>query len=263
MIVTDPVPSSSTTPLSKAARLIRSWGGVPIIFFVCLVLAVSWEAHALFSPVVRIRAIGQKPFVVTDFGRGVPVAQTFRMLSDGLDAVDVRLFSDEETLLVLRCQLLGWNEHSLDHWFPLYDWRASVRLPRGASWHRFSFTPVVPSFNRIYQFQVEQLDARPARLNGAGESLRPSVGIMGSIDDSLKEGNIILGRTQVTERDLFFEAHAADSAFDEFGRHARTQLPKPLRSAAVQLTLLAIYNSFLAVFAFHMLIPSSRDADGS
>jgi hypothetical protein len=232
-----------------------------VAFLVGLVLAVSWEAHVLFSPAASIRAAGRKPFVVTDFGRGVPVGQTFVMLSDGLDAVDVQFFSDEETLLSLRCRLLGWVGDSPNHWFPLYDWTAMVRLPRGPSWHRFTFKPVVPSINQSYQFQVEQVDARVASPRDS--SRRPSVGVMGSIDDSLKEGNIVLGGAQVIDRDLFFEAHAADSVFAEFRRHARTQLPRPLRSRTAQLTLLGIYNCALAVFAFHLLIGEPKKDEES
>lgn len=222
-----------------------------VAFLVGLVLAVSWEAHALFSPVARIRAAVRRPFVVTDFGRGVPVGQTFSMSSDGLEAVDVRFFSDVETLLAVRCRLLGVGDSS-NHWVPLYDWTEQVRLPRGPSWRRFTFKPVVPSINQIYLFQMEQIDARVATPREPGR--RPSVGVMGSIDDSRKDGNLILGDAQVVDRDLFFEAYADDSVFAEFRRHANPPLPKPLRSAVLQLTLLAGYNCVLAVFAFHMLI---------
>jgi hypothetical protein len=252
MIGSDPT-LASLTSRSQGAWLIGSVVASRVAFFVGLVVAVSWEAHTLFSPAIRIRAAGQKPFVVTDFGRGVPVGQTFRMLSDGLDAVDVRFFSDEETLLSVRCRLLGWTDDLPEHWSPLSDRTAMVRLPRGSSWQRFAFSPVVPSINRVYQFQVEQIDARVARPRNPGE--RPSVGVMGSIDDSLESGNLVVGRTQVTDRDLFFEAHAADSVFAEFRRQANPPLPKLLRSAVLQLTVLAVYNGALAVFVFHMLIP--------
>lgn len=227
-------------------------GGRRLAFLAGLVLAVSWEAHALFSTAAPIRAVGKKPFVVSDFGRGVPIGQTFRMLSDGLDAADVRFISDEVTLLAVKCRLLEAGGRVPGHWSAVRDWTATIRLPRGSSWHRFTFDPVVPSFNRIYQFQVQQIDARAAPPNNAGE--RPAVGVVGSIDDSLRDGNIVVGETQMVDRDLFFEARAADSTFAEFRRHAQTQLPKPLRSAAAQLTLLAIYNGCLAVFAFHMLV---------
>lgn len=245
----------------KAAWSVRSLGGRRIAFLVGLVLAVSWEAHALFSPVARIRAAGQKPFVVTDFGGGVPVGQTFRMPSDGLDAVGVRFFSDQDTLLSLRCRLLAFDASFPGHWFPVYDWTAMIRLPHGSSRHRFSFGPVVPSINQIYQFQVEEIDARMAKPRHPGK--RPSVGVMGSIDDSLPDGNIVVGRAQVPDRDLFFEAHAADSVFAEFRRHALTQLPKPLRTRTAQLILLAIYNCVLAAFAFHMLIREHESPEES
>jgi hypothetical protein len=245
---------------SQAARLAGSLGGRRIAFFVGLALVAYWEARALFVPSPPLRAAGRKPFVITEFGRGVPTGQSFRMKSDGLDAVDLRFFSDKEVFLRLRCRVLG-NRPS-EPWFPVRDWTAAIHLPRGSSWHRFRFAPVVPSFNLIYQFQVEQLEVRAADPRDPGE--RPSVGLMGSLDDSLpRDGNIILGSTQVTDRDLFFEARAADSTFVDFRRRvdSQTPLPKPLRSMVAQLTLLAIYNGCLTVFAFHMLIREPKNDD--
>lgn len=234
-------------------------GGGRVALSVVLGLALSWEAHALFSPAAHVRAAGRRPYVVADFGAGVPVGQTFRMPSDGLDAIDVRFFSDQETLLSLRCRLLGPGDSLPGHWSLVQDWTAMIRLPRGSSWHRFAFAPVVPSSNQVYQFQLERVDARGVIPSGQRE--RPSVAVMGSIDDSLPDGNLVVGPTQVTNRDLFFEANAADSVFEDFRRHAQTQLPTPLRSVMAQLTLLAAYNGAVAVFAFHMLFRAREDHD--
>ncbi len=63
----------------------------------------------------------------------------------------------------------------------------------------------------IYQFQVQQIEARAPGRNERGP--RPSVGVLASLDDSLKDGSLIVGRLQATDRDLFFEAHSDDSAF--------------------------------------------------
>jgi hypothetical protein len=243
------------------ARAVRrdAWSDGRIAFFLLLVLAVVWEVLHLFGPETRIRVSGEKPFVVTEFASGVPVGQTFRAMSNGLDGVDLQFSADRPTSLRLTCRLLTWGDYTPGNWAPLYEWTETRRLPRGNSRQHFVFRPVVPSVRQIYQFQVQQIEAQPLDAP-AGE--RATAGPMASLHESPKDGNVILGTVQMIDRHLWYEVHAADSVFDHFRRYINPQLPKWLRRPAVQVTLLAFYNVVLAVFAFHMLVgPSSIQLD--
>jgi hypothetical protein len=42
-----------------------------------------------------IDAVGQKPALVTEFGAGLPVAQSFTVLRDGLHSITVSISSDQ------------------------------------------------------------------------------------------------------------------------------------------------------------------------
>lgn len=106
---------------------------------------------------------------------------------------------------------------------------------------------MIPSDRRVYQFRVQRIEARAERPGD-----RPTMGLVGSADDSLKDGNIVDGPTQVVDQDLYFEARADDSAWSTFRRDVSPRLPERLRSMPVQLTILGIYNLALAVVLYAM-----------
>ena len=223
-----------------------------VAFGLLFLVAVAWEINTLFVPGTRVRAAGRMTFDVTDFADGAPVGQTFRMSSDGLQSVDLQFSVDRPTSLLLQCQLLTWNDYAQDHWAIVYKWTTTVELAAGRRSSRFSFTPVAQSMGQVFQFRVQQLEARALQVNAGGA--RPRVIVIGSLDDALTDGNLVLGRAQLVDRDLLFQAYGADSAIDVFRLRNNLALPKPLRGRMVQIALLATYTLALAVFAYYMLV---------
>ena len=223
-----------------------------VAYGLLLLVGVAWEVNLLFVPATRVRAAGRMPFDITNLADGAPVGQTFRMLSDGLQSVDLQFSVDRPTSLLLRCRLLVGRDYSQDGWAVVYQWTQTVELAAGRQWRRFSFAPVSESRTQVYQFQVQQIEARAVQANAGGA--RPRVSVIGSVDDALKDGNIVVGRFQWVDRDLLFQAYGADSAIDVFRLRNNLALPKPLRNRRVQITLLATYTLALAVFAFYMLV---------
>lgn len=234
-----------------------------IAFGVLVLLALAWEAYTLFWPTTLVRAAGRQPFAIQEFSAGVPVGQTFRMLTDGLQSVDVAFFADRGTSLVVRCQLLTWEPYAQDGWAVLYEWVKSIRLSPGSQWQRFVFQPIPHSAMKVYQFRVQQHSVRV--LDPSVPIDQPRVSVIGSLDDSLSEGNIILGQYQWIDRDLFFEAHGADSVFSAFRLLDNPEVPRRLRRPSTLLTLLTIYNFVLAVFAYELIVrgPDQAERAGS
>lgn len=229
------------------------WGPRLAFVVVCLV-AVALEARFLLTKSVRVRAAGRETYVVSHFSEGLPVGQTFRALSDGLQRVEIEFWADRPATIQITCRVLGWSDFALDHWAALYDWRATVSLPQGTSWQRFDFKPILESNAGIYQFQVQQI-----AVEGGGGS-RPIVGPMASRDNSFKDGNLIIGRTQVAGEGLLFAAHGADTLFAWWQLHGGSQLPKELRSTTVQVALLAVYHLLLASFAYYLVIVAPEES---
>jgi hypothetical protein len=226
--------------------------GPRIAYGLLLLLALAWEAGTLFTSTTLVRAAGRQPFAIQEFSSGVPVGQTFRMLSDGLQSVDVVFSADRGASLVVRCQLLTWEPYAQDGWAVLFEWAKTIQLSPGSQWQQFVFQPIPRSAMKVYQFRVQQHEVHGLDPNGPDD--RPRVSVVGSMDDSLKEGNLILGGFQWVDRDLFFKAHGADGAFTAFRLLDQTGLPTRLRRASVQLALLALYNLVLAVFAYELIV---------
>jgi hypothetical protein len=228
-----------------------------LAFWLVVLIGVAWEAQALFMVSDPVRAAGARPFIVDDFGAGAAVGQTFRMPQDGLESIRLRFFADRPTRLDVRCKLLTWGGGGgRDPWAGFYEWTATVDLPRGNSWQRFRFTPVAASQAVVFQFRVQKLKAQALESDASGSI--PRLGLVGSLDDSLKDGNVIDGSTQITDQDLFFEAQADDSAFSTFRRNANARLPAPLRSKGLQFAILTAFNLAFAGYLYELFVAGPR-----
>lgn len=210
------------------------------------------EAWALFIPSSPIEAHGVRSWTVDQFGSGAPVGETFRALATDLSEVRLQFASNVPARVALQCRLMTFTGIQPDPWGSLYAWKTTMDLPQGASWQRFRFEPVPRSDNVIYLFRVQLLDYQAARPGDP----KPSVRLLGSLDNALREGNVIAGPEQILDRDLMFEAHYDNSAFARFHRDAQRSLPRSLRPLAVQLALLALYNAVFGVYIVTMVAGS-------
>jgi hypothetical protein len=218
----------------------------------CLI-AVGLALKYLLTSTVSVRAEGRDVYVVSEFEDGQPIGQTFRARSDGLQAAELAFFADEPATVTFAWRLLSWDPSSATHWAPWSEERTTVSLPRGSSWQRFEFMPVLESDAKIYQLQVQRLGARPDPSTPAVP--RPRVGPLASKDDALpRDGNLIIGDRQVIDQDMVFAAYGADSPFEWFRLHGGSQLPRWLQGRPIQFTLLALYAALLATFGYYLVI---------
>lgn len=228
-----------------------------------LAATLAWEVHALFFPVATTRAGGTQRYEIEEFAAGVPVGQTFRAVTDGLDTAIVTFTADRPASLVVRYRVMGWAPAKLDdHWAPVIESTEDVRLSPGTNRHPFHFKAIVDSARQVYQFQVQQVEVRA--LDGNPEGL-PTIGVLASTDNALDDGNVIVGKDQIIDRDLLFEAKGADSRFDDFRMRINPQLPRALRHPAAHwalcLIVLGLYNWALAVFACQTVTSVAVGAD--
>lgn len=221
-----------------------------IVAALVVVAGLTLEARTLFVSSPPIEAHGTKPWTVDQFGAGQPVGETFRPEANGLDETRLQFASNVPARVDVQCWLLTWTGIQPDPWGPLYAWRTTLELPAGTSWQRFEFEPVERSERVIYLFRVQLAGYASLRPSDQG----PSIRLIGSEDNSLKDGNAIAGGAQMVERDLMFEAHFDDSAFARFHRETLAYLPKALRRTAAQLAILALYNAAFAAFVAAALI---------
>jgi hypothetical protein len=228
------------------------WARVCFVLL-CVVVGVR-QVVLLFAPSPRIEAHGRKEILFDRFADGTPVGQTFRMLSDGLNDVDLQFATDRPASVAIRYQLMTWNEFA-GGWRILYQKLATHGLPAGRTWLRFEFPPVVPSDRKVFLFQVEQIDVHPLDEAAAAGPLQ--VRLVGFEDEALKEGNAIVGQRQVVDRDLAFSAGSSDSAFAHYARGINRYLPHRLQKPGVQLLILAGYSVLLAAFAYQMVFTAS------
>ena len=222
-----------------------------------VVVAVAAQAYALFVPLMTVRAAGKQIYEIKEFANGAVVGQTLRAPTDGLHSATVEFSSDRPATLVVRWRLMGWASAKMDDpWAAIMESTETLPLKQGTNRQTFRFKPIADSYHQVYQFQVQQVEARPAEGQA---SAAPGVSVMASTDDALEEGNLILDKAQIIDRDLLFEARGADSRFEDLQLHVNPLLPRGLRPPAVQwalcLLLLAGYNWALAVLAWHVLGP--------
>jgi hypothetical protein len=220
-----------------------------VLFGVVVAAGLVYESTVLFWPSSTLRAAGVKPYVINDLAKGDRVGQTFRSPEDDVDAVDVELSTERAAEIDLTFRLLGWTPSKPDdQWLPIYESREIIRLPNGTSWHHFAFRPLLRSEKQIYQWQLQQNGVRSRDDNPAP----PTVGVVASDDGALTDGNVVISGLQLPDRDLMYAAYTANE-FDRFRIRANPNLPRPVRAASVQLSLLALYNVAVIVFAYELL----------
>jgi hypothetical protein len=229
------------------------------LFAAAVCAALVWEARTLFVPFATLRANGKQTYEIQEFAAGAPVGQTFRARTDGLESATLRFVAERPFTLNVRYRLLGWSITSVpDHWVPIVEGTEAVPLPKGESAHTFRFKAVTDSHGQVYQFQAQEEDEQPG-----GSAARARVTLLASQDDALDEGNLIVDKDQLVDRDLIFAAAGADSRFDDFRMRISPQLPRSLRDPggqwAIALVLFTLYNWAFAVFAYQLLLSAAEE----
>jgi hypothetical protein len=233
-------------------------GAVVAAFLLAAVVAVAFEGVLVFRQPPPVRAEGSRTYVLTDLQNGTALGETFRPQTNGLDSVSLVFTAGEPSSLRLDCRLLTWDVSVNGNWATVHAWTETFRVKAEPEWHRFDFPPVADSDRKVYQFQIRQLAA------SAGETTPghpAAVGVFGSLDDAMATGNLIVGQEQVTDRDLYFMATARDSAFDRFRRYTEPNMPRVLRPVFLQLSVLAVLNLGILMFAYQMIVSGPEQFD--
>lgn len=166
---------------------------------------LTFQAALVFVGDVRdVESSGRTRSVIQEFGESVPVAQTFTMGRDGLEAVTIALSSDAPLSVSFTFELIrtgplpGWpDEHVLKQVI-------SLDKLAGVTEHTIEFPAVTRAKNRIFTalFQLIRVDPTPA---GGASASRPAVSLVSWSDSSLVGGGLRVG-PQERWGDLVFSA---------------------------------------------------------
>jgi len=214
----------------------------------CL-LTVGYAEYALLVEETKdVQALGTKAIRVGAFGDGVPVAQTFTMTSDGLEAVGVQFSTSRPASLRVECELLQLRPDSPGGYETIYRWTEMVEEVSGTEWRTIRFTPVASSMNRVYQIrlQLKGVHERAGELPSPTTD-RVQVGIMAWADNPLRLATLLIdGREQWGDL-MFFARATGRTRYERLRVTVGPSLPRLFRHPLVQLVLLLVYDLALVL----------------
>jgi hypothetical protein len=160
-----------------------------LAFVVCAaVLGIECGRYFL-SAVHDVDAVGQKPTLVTEFGAGVPVSQSFTVLRDGLHAITIAISSDQPAVigfqfaLIRKGPIAGWPDE------PIMKRLVQMSVPAGVTKETIDFPPVSRSKDRTF---VATLTASDVMRRGSTAS-DPRIALLAWADDAFRGGALRVG----------------------------------------------------------------------
>lgn len=148
-----------------------------------------------------IDAVGQKPALVTEFGAGVQVAQSFTVFRDGLHSITVSISSDQpavigfEFTLIRKGVLADWPDE------PITKRLVQMSVPAGVTKQTIDFPPVSRSKDRTF---VATFTASDIMRRGS-TAADPHVALAAWSDEAFRGGALKVG-TADRWGDLAFSA---------------------------------------------------------
>jgi hypothetical protein len=165
---------------------------------------LSIECGEYFLRDVRdINAVGEKPMLVTEFGAGVPVSQSFTLQRDGLHSITVEISSDQaavigfEFALIRRGVIADWPDE------PIMKRLVQMSVPAGITPQSIDFPPVSRSKDRTFVATFTMSDV----MRRGSTASDPRVALTAWADDALRGGALKVG-TADRWGDLAFSAQA-------------------------------------------------------
>jgi len=220
-------------PVAGLSRFNNRWRR-PAVAAACALIAAC-ELYALFGrDIATVQSHGRKPVVIRELGDGVPIAQTFDMVDDGLRQIRVEFASDQRLSVHVACEVFRRGKGQPGSYERLIGWTKLVRLTPGRTSYSFTIPALPASDDRAYKFQMQLIAPVPPDQG--------TVGLVASLDDALP-GGVLTTNGREQWGDLVFDAHGpSESAYAWFRRHTEADLPERLKSVPIQLLALLIYN---------------------
>lgn len=179
----------------------------------------------------------------------MPVAQTFRMQSDGLEEIRIRLWAPESSDVTFDWLLS--EEREGERALPLRGHRERIEGLTGERWASIHFPTIVPSATRSYRLDVQLVDDRSTSRGSDSRDGDREIALVASLDDSMRAGFLIVGG-QERWGDLLFEAGAVgDTILGRFMLLTRPALPAYGQHLAVLFVSFLLYNLLLASFVIY------------
>jgi hypothetical protein len=224
---------------------------------VCVVLALyeAWTFFLREAPAVSIEGNHRRD--VDEFGRGVPVSQTFVMIGNGLRGIDVRFDADTPATLLVRCELAQIATPGVTEPLVSREWFENVKRVSGTEWRRLSFPAIASSNGRSFVLRLQVIRAVVADGDPAARMRLPAdappVAIVAS-----KENIVGGGMLSISERpqngSLFLRAFTTTrTAYSRFRADVAPTLPGALKNPIVELAILIGYQWALLAVIFSVL----------
>jgi len=148
-----------------------------------------------------INAVGEKTTLVTEFGAGVPISQSFTVRRDGLHSMTVSISSDRaavigfEFALIRKGQLADWPDE------PIAKRLVQMSVPAGVTSQTIDFPPVSRSRDRSFVATFTMSDV----MRRGSTAADPHVALAAWADDAVRGGALKVG-TEDRWGDLAFSA---------------------------------------------------------
>jgi hypothetical protein len=239
-------------PRSRAS--LRWW-------FACACAALAayegWTVFVRTTPALVIEGAHTAP--VRQFGEGTPVAQTFRMIGNELDAIAVQFSSETPANLLVQCDLLETSPGPDRSERVLHSWSTTIKRVSGVEWRRLELPPLASSHRRTLMLRLQLIGAAavdtsiPLEMRNLRPEARPQVAVIASTDNVFGGGMLWVGEHRETGS-LSLRAYTRRrTAYQRYRAEVAPALPPILRSGAVAVLLAVAYQWALLTVIYRLI----------
>jgi hypothetical protein len=173
--------------MSVSRHDLRAFAGLALV--ICAALLGVECGDYFLRDVHDIDAIGQRPTLVSEFGAGVPVAQSFLVPGDGLHSMTVSISSDQAAVIVFEFSLI--RRGVLSDWpdEPIIKRQIQMSVPAGITRETIDFPPVSRSKDRTFVATFTLSDV----MRRGSTASDPHVALSAWSDDAFRGGSLKVG----------------------------------------------------------------------
>jgi hypothetical protein len=205
-----------------------------------------------------LNAVGEKPTLVTEFGAGVPVSQSFTPHRDGLHSMTVSISSDQaavigfEFALIRKGQLADWPDE------PIVKRLVQMSVPSGVMRQTIDFPPVSRSKERTFVATFTMSDV----MRRGSTAADPHVALAAWADDAVRGAGLKVG-TEDRWGDLVFSAQVdPPTRLQRLTDSLNLALPPAFHLGRASLIVLAAAYGMLLALVCYAGVSTWRRVDG-
>jgi len=225
---------------------------------VCAAILGTEGGEYFFRDVHDINAVGGKPTLVSEFGAGVPVSQSFVPHRDGLHSMTVSISSDQaavigfEFALVRKGQPADWPDE------PILKRLVQMSVPAGITRQTIDFPPVSRSKDRTFVATFTMSDV----MRRGSTAADPHVALAAWADDAVRGAALRVG-TEDRWGDLAFSVQVdPPTRMQRLADSLNLALAPTLHLGRASLIgLAALYGTLLALVCY-VGVTTWRRVDG-